>query len=43
MAIHNEITFEAELCEYLAENGWLYSANDALYDRQRAPPHAIAV
>jgi type I restriction enzyme R subunit len=36
MGQHNEIAFETELCEHLAANGWLYSANDTGYDRQRA-------
>ncbi|MEX1907269.1 type I restriction endonuclease [Janibacter sp. Y6] len=31
-----ESAFEAELCQHLAANGWLYSANDTGYDRQRA-------
>jgi type I restriction enzyme, R subunit len=36
MAQHNEIEFERELAEYLAAHGWLYSANDTGYDRERA-------
>ena len=36
MAIHNEVEFEKEICEYLAEHGWLYSVNDTGYDRARA-------
>ncbi|OBK55229.1 type I restriction endonuclease subunit R [Mycolicibacterium fortuitum] len=36
MAQHNEIEFEKELAEYLAEHGWLYSPNDAGYDKARA-------
>ncbi|MGV0618258.1 type I restriction endonuclease subunit R, partial [Mycolicibacterium elephantis] len=28
--------FESEICEYLAAHGWLYSANDAGYDRDLA-------
>ncbi|MBM7785545.1 type I restriction endonuclease subunit R [Tenggerimyces flavus] len=35
MADHNEVVFEAEICEYLADHGWLYSPNDAGYDRER--------
>lgn len=31
-----ESEFERELCEYLATHGWLYSHDDAGYDRQRA-------
>ena len=27
MADHNEKPFETELCEHLAANGWLYSAD----------------
>ncbi len=36
MAQHNEVEFEAEICAYLQAHGWLYSANDDGYDRQRA-------
>ncbi|WP_131104483.1 type I restriction endonuclease subunit R [Ornithinimicrobium sufpigmenti] len=36
MAQHKESVFEAELCEHLAAHGWLYSSNDAGYDRDRA-------
>ena len=36
MAQHNEIEFEKELAEHLAANGWLYSANDDGYDKERA-------
>ncbi|MDQ3158423.1 MAG: type I restriction endonuclease, partial [Actinomycetota bacterium] len=36
MADYYENKFEAELCEYLADNGWLYSPNDAGYDVARA-------
>lgn len=36
MADHEESKFEAELCEHLEANGWLYSATDAGYDRARA-------
>ncbi|MFM9377286.1 type I restriction endonuclease subunit R [Gordonia sp. VNK21] len=36
MAQHNEIEFEKELAEYLAQYGWMYSLNDAGYDKQRA-------
>src|ERR1019366_4036654 len=35
MADYNEKPFEDELCEHLATNGWLYSENDAGYDRTR--------
>jgi type I restriction enzyme R subunit len=33
---HHESSFEAEICEYLAEHGWLYSPTDAGYDRELA-------
>ncbi|MFP8944387.1 type I restriction endonuclease subunit R [Streptomyces fenghuangensis] len=36
MAQHNEAEFEKELCEYLAAHGWLYSEDDAGYDREHA-------
>lgn len=36
MAQHTEIEFENELCAHLEANGWLYSPNDAGYDRERA-------
>ncbi|MFH8219600.1 type I restriction endonuclease subunit R [Streptomyces sp. NPDC018057] len=39
MADHNEAVFEKEICEYLRDHGWLYSANDhdgGGYDRERA-------
>lgn len=36
MAQHNEIEFEREIAEYLAAHGWLYSPNDAGYDKERA-------
>ncbi|MFD6057782.1 type I restriction endonuclease subunit R [Rhodococcus wratislaviensis] len=36
MADHNEIVFESEVCAHLEAHGWLYSANDAGYDRERA-------
>ena len=36
-ALHQEISFEAEVCDYLAANGWLYQFGDAqTYDRARA-------
>jgi type I restriction enzyme R subunit len=35
MGLHNEIEFENELCRHLAENGWLYSADDTGYDVER--------
>jgi type I restriction enzyme R subunit len=36
MADHNEVVFETEICGYLEAQGWLCSANDAGYDRERA-------
>jgi type I restriction enzyme R subunit len=36
MADHNEVVFESEICTYLEAHGWLYSANDTGYDRERA-------
>lgn len=36
MALHNEIEFETEVCGHLAAKGWLYSASDEGYDRNRA-------
>jgi type I restriction enzyme R subunit len=37
MSIHKEISFEDEICKYLASNGWLYAEDDAAgYDRARA-------
>ena len=44
MNLHTEINFEDEICNILAAQGWLYSANDADYHRQLAlfPEDAIA-
>ncbi|MFC7625568.1 type I restriction endonuclease subunit R [Microlunatus sp. GCM10028923] len=36
MADHNEVVFETEICRHLEDHGWLYSANDDGYDRERA-------
>ena len=37
MSLHTEINFETEICQYLADNGWLYAEGDAAdYDRARA-------
>ncbi len=37
MSLHKEISFETEICQYLAEHGWLYAEGDAAgYDRARA-------
>ena len=36
MSLHREINFEAEVCEHLAANGWLYAEGDwQKYDRAR--------
>ncbi|NKT03102.1 DEAD/DEAH box helicase family protein [Rhodococcus hoagii] len=36
MADHNEAIFEFEICAHLQSHGWLFSANDTGYDRERA-------
>ncbi|HLG54370.1 MAG TPA: type I restriction endonuclease [Vicinamibacterales bacterium] len=37
MSLHKEISFEDEICQYLATHDWLYAAGDATkYDRARA-------
>ena len=37
MNLHKEISFESEICQYLANHGWLYAEGDAAaYDRARA-------
>ncbi|MBE2283164.1 MAG: type I restriction endonuclease subunit R [Prosthecobacter sp.] len=37
MPLHQELSFETEICEHLAANGWLYAPGDAAaYDRARA-------
>ena len=37
MSLHKEINFEAEICQHLAANGWLYAEGDvANYDRALA-------
>ena len=37
MSLHQEIKFEDEICEHLADNSWLYAEKDAAdYDRQLA-------
>src|SRR3989338_620782 len=45
--IHSELRFESELCDYLAQHGWLYNAvkpYDAGYDKRLAlfPEDALA-
>lgn len=32
----NEAAYEAEICAYLADHGWLYSPNDTGYEREHA-------
>ncbi len=34
--LYQEAQFETEICQYLADHGWLYSPNDAGYDREHA-------
>ncbi len=44
MSLHHEISFEAEICEYLGAHGWLYAESDAAhYDRELAlfPPDVL--
>ena len=36
MPDHHEVVFESEICAYLEAHGWLYSADDTGYDRERA-------
>ena len=37
MSLHKEISFESEICQHLADHGWLYAEGDAAsYDRARA-------
>jgi len=37
MSLQKEISFETEICQHLAEHGWLYAEGDAAsYDRARA-------
>ncbi len=41
MSLHQEISFELEICHHLSQNGWLYSepgtdGDAAGYDRARA-------
>ena len=42
MADHNEVVFESEICAHLESHGWLYSANDAGYDRYTLIEYAKA-
>src|ERR1700690_4659656 len=38
MSLHKEMSFETEICDYLADHGWLYAEGDAAcYDRVRQP------
>lgn len=37
MSLHKEISFENEICQHMAANGWLYAEGDAAgYDRKAA-------
>lgn len=37
MSLHHEINLETDICEHLAQHGWLYAEGDAAaYDRARA-------
>lgn len=37
MSLHKEISFEIDICQHLADHGWLYAEGDATsYDRARA-------
>ena len=37
MTLHHEINFESEICQHLADHGWLYAEGDAVgYDRPLA-------
>ena len=36
MADYHEVVFESEICAHLEAHGWLHSANDTGYDRERA-------
>jgi type I restriction enzyme R subunit len=37
VSLHKEISFETEICQYLAAHGWLYAEGDASnYDRAKA-------
>ena len=36
MTDHHEVVFESEICAHLDTHGWLYSANDTGFDRERA-------
>ena len=45
MSLHKEISFEAEICQRLCRDGWLYAEGDAAqYDRAKAlfPPDLMA-
>lgn len=43
MSIHHENSFETEICEHLAQHGWLYSPeSSAGYDRALFPADVVA-
>ena len=35
MSLHKEISFENEICDALAEQGWLYAETVAKYQKNR--------
>lgn len=36
MSVQHEVAFETEICAYLEAHGWLYSENDAAFNRELA-------
>ena len=43
MSLHKENSFETEICQHLADHGWLYAEPDAAgYDRALLPVDAQA-
>ena len=43
MSLHKEISFETEICQYLAAHGWLYAEGDAVnYERALLPADVLA-
>jgi hypothetical protein len=34
MSLHKEISFELEICQHLAANGWLYAEGDRSEERR---------
>jgi len=33
MSLHKELNFEREICQHLADHGWVHSPNDKGYDK----------